>query len=118
MQREDAEAVVDALQGLVERRDGWDVDSFEVQRSWIEGDGVEYSVNVVYRQRGEAWTGFKRSSLRPWIYQDHMLTPTEVAADIYDFVLVEPGRTPTELPSDENGVHWWPEDDRPLPTDE
>jgi hypothetical protein len=43
-----------------------------------------------------------------------MLTPGEVADDIYDFVLVEPTTTPTHLSADGNGVHWWPEHDREL----
>ena len=115
MQSSDAEAVVDALNDRVALRDGWEAMAFEVQRIWISGDGDEHVVNVVYRQRGEAWTGFRRSSLAPWVYQDRLLTPAEVADDIYDFVLAEPTRTPTELPADENGVHWWPEHDRPIP---
>ena len=114
VQREDAEAVVAALESRISRRTGWEATAFAVQRIWVAADGEEHSVNVVYRQRGEAWSGFKRSSLAPFVYQDHLLTPAEVADDIYDFVLVEPTRTPTELPPDENGIHWWPEYDRPI----
>lgn len=118
VQREDAEAVIDALTDRVDRRGGWETTAFELQRVWIERQGEEYCVNVVYRQRGELWSGFRRSSLAPWVYQDHLLTPAQVADDIYDFVLVEPTETPTWLPADNNGVHWWPEHDRPIQTGE
>jgi len=48
------------------------------------------------------------------VYQDRMLTPAEVADDIYDFVLVEPTETPTWLAPDVEGVHWWPESHRSI----
>ena len=114
MNSDDAELVVEELNGRIARRDGWDATAFELQRVWISGDGDDCVVNVVYRQRGAAWTGFRKRDLSPWVYQDHLLTPTEVAIDIYDFVLVEPTRTPNHIPPDENGVHWWPEYERPI----
>lgn len=107
---------MEALTARVDGREGWEAAAFDLQRIWIDGQGDECSVNVVYRQRGEAWTGFRRSSLAPWVYQDRLLTPADVADDIYDFVLVEPTETPAQLTADESGVHWWPEHDRPLPT--
>ena len=110
----DAEAVLAGIKARIEHRGRLEAGAFEVRRTWIETDDGEAVVKVVFRQRGEAWTGFAKRDLLPWVYQDRMLTPAEVADDIYDFVLVEPTETPTWLAPDVEGVHWWPESHRPV----
>lgn len=110
----DAEAVVAALTARIENREGWEATAFELRRLWIDRESGDAVVKVVYRQRGDAWAGFAKRDLFPWVYQDHMLTPQQVADDIYDFVLVEPTEPPTWLPPDADGAHWWPESHRPV----
>ena len=110
----DADAVLAALKARIDDRQGVDAGAFEIRRTWIDTDDGDAVVKVVYRQRGEAWTGLAKRDLLPWVYQDRMLTPAEVADDIYDFVLVEPTETPTWLAPDVEGVHWWPESHRAI----
>lgn len=117
MQTADAEAIVCELAARIDNREGWETHAFEIRRLWIDSEDGEAVVKVVYRQRDEAWSGFSKRDLLPFVYQDHMLTPTQVAADIYDFVLVEPTEPPTWLAPDEDGVHWWPESHRAIDTE-
>src|SRR3954469_21623847 len=110
----DADAVLAALKGRIADRQVTGAGAFESRRMWIASDDGEAVVKVVFRQRGEPWTGFAKRDLLPWVYQDRMLTPAEGADAIYDYVLVEPTETPTWLAPDVEGVHWWPESHRSI----
>jgi hypothetical protein len=109
VKRVDAEVLRDALQEHIAGRDGWERHAFELKDLWIEDDAGECVVKVVYRQRPGDWCGYTQHEVTP-TYQQRRVTPEEVANDIYDFTLLEPGPLPPTSPG-EDGVRWWPAQD-------
>lgn len=107
MKVSDAEAICTALKELTESPFIADRGMFQLERLWIENDGDDTAVCVVFRQgQGPLRIGCRQRDLVSIVTGDRAVTPDEMARDLYDFVLVEP-HDPEPLLPDADGVRWF-----------
>lgn len=107
MTRDEAEAVRARLAGLAANPRIGDKGHFELLDLGVEQQTAEdWAVTLIFRQHGGPAMGLRQRSLHSFVESDRRLTSDEMAADLYDFVLVEP-HDPQPLWLDAAGVRWF-----------
>jgi hypothetical protein len=107
VKRGEAERLVASLGKLIDEAPTRDSRWFAVERLWIEGEGTEYTVCVIFRQNPRpSRLGCRTRTLTSFLTEDRTLPPEQMAADIYDFVLIEP-HDHDAIPADDEGVRWF-----------
>ena len=107
MTRDEAEAVRRRLADLAAAPRVGDTGMFELLELDLAGrDEGDWLVRLVFRQGDGPALGLRQHDLFSFVEGDRMLTPDEMAGDLYDFVLVEP-HDPSALHPDAQGVRWF-----------
>lgn len=111
MTRDEAEAVRRRLAELAGSPRIGDAGRFELlELDVAEHDASDWLVRVVFRQGDGPAMGLRQRSLFSLVEGDRVLTPDEMAGDLYDFVLVEP-HDPQPLRPDAQEVRWFEDAD-------